>query len=128
MFKTPVDKQQVMTLARNMYPDNSQQLIFEAFEYLLINLKLTTSESDVNTDMSVKEDKPNTPLYLQECPREEKTHLNSSGEVKIPTSDNIDKTFYSPLGESESTQENTKDKGQEFRAKDKHFGIILLCA
>ena len=37
---------------------------------------------------------------MQESPKEERTHLKSSGEIKIPTIDNIYTTFYSPLDES----------------------------
>ena len=52
LFKNPVDKQQVMTLSRQMYPDNPQHLMRhfkeateKTFGYLLIYLKPITSDS-----------------------------------------------------------------------------------
>lgn len=63
LFKNPIDKQQVITLARQIYPDNSQHLTKhfkeateKPFGYLLIDLKPTTPESmrmrtDVFVDM-----------------------------------------------------------------------------
>lgn len=51
MFNNPVDKQKVMTLARQMYPENSQHLMryfkeatSKPYGYLLIDLKPTTPE------------------------------------------------------------------------------------
>jgi hypothetical protein len=52
MFNNHVDKQQVITLARQMYPENSQHLrrhfqtaTSKPFGYLMIDLKATTPES-----------------------------------------------------------------------------------
>lgn len=85
-----------MTLARQMYPNNSQHLMRhfkeateKPFEYLLIHLKPTTPESmcmrtDVFIDMPIKEHKPETTSHLQRSSGEERTHLNSSCEVKCP--------------------------------------------
>ena len=101
-----------MTLSRQMYPDNPQHLMRHfkeateiPFGYLLKDLKPTTSESmrmrtDVFTNMSIKEDNPRTTFHLQESPREERTQMNSSVEIKSPTTDNIYAKFYSPLDES----------------------------
>ena len=51
MFNNPIDQQQIMTLARQMYPGNPQHLMrhFQAFTskpygYLLVDLKPTTQE------------------------------------------------------------------------------------
>lgn len=51
LFNNPVDRQQVMTLARQMYPDNPQHLLrhfkeatSKPYGYLLVDLKPTTSE------------------------------------------------------------------------------------
>lgn len=51
LFNNPVDRQQVMTLARQMYPNNPQHLLrhfkeasSKPYEYLLVDLKPTTSE------------------------------------------------------------------------------------
>lgn len=112
LFKNPIDKQQVMTLSRQMYPDNPQHLMRhfkeateKPFAYLLIDLKPTTSESmrmrtDVFTNMSIKEDNPRTTFHLQESPREERTHLSSSYEIRIPTINKNYAKFYSPVDES----------------------------
>lgn len=97
LFKNPIDKQQVMTLARQMYPDNSQHLMRhfteateKPFQYLLIDLKPTTPESmrmrtDIFSDMPIKEHKPEAASHLQVYSEEERTHLNSCCEVKSPT-------------------------------------------
>lgn len=53
--------------------------------------------TNVFTNTSIKEDNPMTTFNLQESPREEMMHLNSSGEVKIPTTDNIFAKVYSHL-------------------------------
>jgi len=52
LFNSPIDKQQVMTLARQMYPDNYQYFMrhfseatCKPFGYLLVDLKPTTMES-----------------------------------------------------------------------------------
>ena len=72
LFKYPIDKQQVMTLSRQMYPDNPHHLIRhlkeateKPFGYLLIDLKPTTSESmrmrtDVLSNMFITDDNPKT--------------------------------------------------------------------
>lgn len=75
------------------------------FGYLLLDLKPTTPESmrmrtDVFTETSIKEPDSKITVHLQKSSGEERTHLNSSGEVKIPNFENIDTTFYSPLDES----------------------------
>lgn len=51
LFNNPVDKQQIMTLSRQMYPENSQHLLRHFKEatskpcgYLLADLKPTTPE------------------------------------------------------------------------------------
>lgn len=51
MFNNPVDKQQIMTLSRQMYPENSQHLLrhfkeatSKPYRYLLVDLKPTTPE------------------------------------------------------------------------------------
>lgn len=51
LFNNPVDRQQVMTLARQMYPVNPQHLLrhfkeatSKSYGYLLVDLKPTTSE------------------------------------------------------------------------------------
>lgn len=97
LFKNPIDKQQVMTLARQMYPGNSQQLMRpfkeateKHFGYLLIDLKPTTPESmrmrtEIFSDMPIKEQKPDTRSHLQNSSEEERTHFNSSGEDKRQT-------------------------------------------
>lgn len=46
--------------------------------------------TDVFTSMSIKEDKPDTTGQLQISFGEERTHLNSSGEVKSPSFENTD--------------------------------------
>lgn len=97
LFKNPIDKQQVLTLVQQMYPDNSKHLMRhfkeateKHFGYLLIDLKQTLPESmhmrtDVYIDMPIKEHKPETTSHLQRSSGEERTHLNSSREVKSPT-------------------------------------------
>jgi hypothetical protein len=52
MFKNPIDQQQVMNLARQMYPEKPHHLLhhFQAatvkpYEYLVIDLKPTTPDS-----------------------------------------------------------------------------------
>lgn len=51
LFDNPVDKQQIMTLSRQMYPENSQHLLrhfkeatSKPYGYLLVDLKPTTPE------------------------------------------------------------------------------------
>lgn len=51
LFNNPVDKQQIMTLSRQMYPENSQHLLkhfkeatSKPYGYLLVDLKPTTPE------------------------------------------------------------------------------------
>ena len=56
--------------------------------------------TEVLSNMFIKEDNPKTTFHLQESPKEERTHMNSSGEIKSPTTDNIYATFYSPFDES----------------------------
>ena len=46
LFKSPRDKQQITTLARQMYPNRSHYLIQQNDGYLLVDLKQSTSEED----------------------------------------------------------------------------------
>lgn len=109
LFKNPIDKQQVMTLARQMYPDNSQHLIRhfkeateKPFGYLLIDLKPTTPESmrmrtDVFIDMPIKEHKLETTRHLQRSSGDERTHLNRFCGVKSPTFEITDSSLGSAM-------------------------------
>ncbi|XP_033741828.1 uncharacterized protein LOC117328408 [Pecten maximus] len=66
LFNNPIDKQQIMTLARQMYPENDQHLMRyfkdatqKPYGYLLVDLKPSTSESlrmrsDILSEQSIK--------------------------------------------------------------------------
>lgn len=84
LFNNPVDKQQIMTLSRQMYPENSQHLLrhfkeatSKPYGYLLVDLKPTTPEHlRVRTDIMnsikrksseeishIRENRPNIQTY-----------------------------------------------------------------
>lgn len=98
-----------MTLARQMYPDNTQYLMRKfkeatekPFGYLYIDLKPTTPEpmrmrTEIFSDMPIKEHKPGATNQLQIPFEEERTHLNSSVEVKRPTFAIMDSSVGSAL-------------------------------
>jgi hypothetical protein len=97
MFNNPVDQQQIMTLARQMYPGNSQHLIrhfkeatSKPYGYLVIDLKPFTSDHQrLRTDIFdqstaeklkipqrniIKEQPSNIPIHTDQNHQTERTH------------------------------------------------------
>lgn len=91
MFNNPVDKQQVMTLARQMYPENSQHLMryfkeatSKPYGYLLIDLKPTTPEHlRLRTDAldPIKSGSEENNTYSLENPPSGQTHQEDQSEI-----------------------------------------------
>lgn len=91
MFNNPVDKQQVMTLARQMYPENSQHLMryfkeatSKPYGYLLIDLKPTTPEHlRLRTDAldPIKSGSEENNTYFLENPPSDQTHQEDQSEI-----------------------------------------------
>ncbi|XP_021369693.1 zinc finger homeobox protein 4-like [Mizuhopecten yessoensis] len=98
MFNNPVDKQQIMTLARQMYPENTKHLMRQFKEatdkpygYLLVDLKPTTPESlrlrrNVFSDEPIKGPMNITSIHSEDNTPTVQTYSGVSEEDKYLTS------------------------------------------
>lgn len=129
LFNNPVDRQQVMTLARQMYPENPQHLLrhfkkatSKPYGYLLIDLKPTTSEHlRMRRDIlsSIKPNKTEHVPHYSNDPHSKQTHIQLSAkdqfseqtETSIPFNDASNNQTYLKLPSTDqqlTSSENTE--------------------
>ena len=131
LFKNPVDKSSIMTLARQMYPQNTEQFT-KAFEkstkypyrFLLVDLKPFTPETErlkCNVVWPIADDKrklyqPWDHVTKQKSIRgEESCEVSHSGtdqpSVKIESHSNSERNYHSANDELENINNGMAEKG-----------------
>lgn len=94
LFNNPVDKQQILTLSRQMYPENPQHLLrhfkeatSKPYGYLLIDLKLTTPENLRMRTNIMNTIKPKSTERLDHF-RESRPNIQTCEELSMNQSEN----------------------------------------
>lgn len=114
LFNNPVDKQPIMTLARQMYPTQPHELMRRFYEavcrqygYLLVDLKPTTPEAlRMRTDVfSTKGTDKNNSAYFLESPRAVQTYSAADKDNMNLLDNNQNSDYMTRKGQNQT--ENT---------------------